>query len=58
MLEYEHLTEKIIGCAYKVHNKIGIGFLESVYEKCMIIELEKAGFEGGEPETHSSLLLR
>jgi GxxExxY protein len=43
MLEYEHLTERIIGCAYKVYNKMGFGFLESVYEKCMIIELEKAG---------------
>jgi GxxExxY protein len=43
MLEYEHLTEKIIGCAYKVYNKMGFGFLESVYEKCMIIELERAG---------------
>ena len=42
-MEYEHLTEKIIGCAYKVYNKMGFGFLESVYEKCMIIELEKAG---------------
>jgi len=37
------LTEKIIGCAYCVYNKMGFGFLESVYEKCMLIELRKAG---------------
>lgn len=37
------VTEKIIGCAYAVYNKMGFGFLESVYEKCMIIELRKAG---------------
>jgi GxxExxY protein len=37
------LTEKIIGCAYRVYNKMGFGFLESVYEKCMLIELRKAG---------------
>jgi len=42
-MEYEKLTEKIIGCAYKVYNKMGFGFLESVYEKCMLIELTKAG---------------
>jgi len=41
-VEYEKLTEKIIGCAYNVYNKMGFGFLESVYEKCMLIELRKA----------------
>lgn len=42
-MKYEELTEKIIGCAYKVYNQMGFGFLESVYEKCMLIELRKAG---------------
>ena len=42
-MEYSELTEKIIGCAYSVYNKMGFGFLESVYEKCMLIELRKAG---------------
>ncbi len=37
------MTEKIIGCAYRVYNKMGFRFLESVYEKCMLIELRKAG---------------
>jgi len=40
-MQYEELTEKIIGCAYRVYNKIGFGFLESVYEKCLLIELKK-----------------
>ena len=40
-MEYMELTEKIIGCAYRVYNKMGFGFLESVYEKCMLIELGK-----------------
>lgn len=40
-MEYRELTEKIIGCAYRVYNKMGFGFLESVYEKCMLIELLK-----------------
>jgi GxxExxY protein len=42
-VEYKELTEKIIGCAYNVYNKMGFGFLESVYEKCMLIELRKEG---------------
>jgi len=40
-MDYGELTEKIIGCAYRVYNKMGFGFLESVYEKCMLIELNK-----------------
>jgi GxxExxY protein len=44
-MEHEATTEQIIGCAYTVYNKMGFGFLESVYEKCMLIELEKAGLK-------------
>lgn len=42
-MEHEELTEKIIACAYRVYNKMGSGFLESVYEKCLIIELRRMG---------------
>ena len=41
-MERRRITEQIIGCAYTVYNKMGYGFLESVYEKCMLIELAKA----------------
>jgi GxxExxY protein len=40
----DDLTHLIIGCAYKVHNTLGPGFLEKVYENALRIELEKAGF--------------
>lgn len=40
-MQYEELTHKIIGCAYKVFNELGFGFLESIYKKAMIIELVK-----------------
>lgn len=39
----DDLTQKIIGCAYKVHNTLGSGFLEKVYENALRIELEKLG---------------
>jgi len=42
-MQHEALTREIIGCAYRVYNKMGFGFLESVYEKCLMIELRKLG---------------
>lgn len=39
------LTESVIGCAFGVYNQLGFGFLESVYEKSLIIELRKHEFE-------------
>jgi len=43
--EYKHkvLTERIIQAAFSVHNTLGSGFLEKVYENAMVIELGKAG---------------
>jgi len=42
---YKHidLTEKIIGCAYKVYNELGAGFIEKVYENALMIELKNEG---------------
>ena len=54
-MEYKELTEKIIGCAYCVYNKMGFGFLESVYEKCLLIELRKAGLD---TESQKSITVR
>jgi len=47
ILEKKHkdLTGKIIECAYKVHNHLGFGFLENVYQNALMIELQKAGFK-------------
>jgi GxxExxY protein len=39
----DNFTQKIIACAYKVHNALGSGFLEKVYENALRIELEKLG---------------
>jgi len=39
----DELTKAIIGCAYTVHNTLGAGFLEKVYENALRIELEKSG---------------
>ncbi|MBN2384641.1 GxxExxY protein [bacterium] len=42
-MEQQKITEKVIGCAYRVYNRMGYGFLESVYEKCLASELHKTG---------------
>lgn len=39
----DEVTEKVIGCAYRVHNELGAGFLEKVYENAMRIELAEMG---------------
>ena len=39
------LTEKIIGCAYKVSNTLGIGFVEKVYENALAHLIRKAGLQ-------------
>ena len=44
--EEDHaLTEKVIGCAMKVHRQLGPGFLESVYRNALAFELRRAGLE-------------
>jgi GxxExxY protein len=50
-MEHEELTHKIIGCAYTVFNKLGFGFLESVYRKAMVIELTRDGIKVEEEKT-------
>jgi GxxExxY protein len=39
------ITYAIRGAAFKVHNVLGPGLLESVYEAALAFELTKAGYE-------------
>lgn len=41
--EVEKLSERVIGCCFEVHKKLGAGFLERVYENALVIELGKFG---------------
>ena len=43
--EQEHLNLNATALLNRVNNKMGFGFLESVYEKCLLIELRKAGLD-------------
>ncbi|GJQ34415.1 MAG: hypothetical protein JETCAE01_04250 [Anaerolineaceae bacterium] len=44
-LETNAITEKIIGCAYKVSNTLGIGFVEKVYENALLHLSRKSGLK-------------
>ena len=39
----DELTYTINGCAMKVHNTLGNGFQEVIYQRCLAIELDRAG---------------
>ena len=43
--DFEELSSKIIGAAIEVHRSLGPGFLESIYEQALKIELEKRGLK-------------
>ena len=43
--ELNALSQQIIGCAFAVHNVLGSGFLEKVYENALCIEFEKNGLD-------------
>jgi GxxExxY protein len=45
VLEHEELTEKIIDAAIDVHRRLGPGFIESIYENALVIELRKRGVQ-------------
>ena len=43
MADLDAITERILGCAFKVSTGLGPGFLEKLYENALVLELERAG---------------
>ena len=39
----DETTDRVIACCFRVHNRLGSGFLEKVYENSLMMELAKAG---------------
>lgn len=52
-MEKDKLTYTIIGCAMKVHNTLGPGFQEIIYQRCLAIELARAGLEFAREQEHT-----
>lgn len=42
---YEDITKKILEACFEVSNELGIGYLESVYEKALLIALRQKGLK-------------
>ena len=43
-LLHQEMTQAIIGAAFEVHNHLGYGILEKVYQRAMQVELLRRGF--------------
>jgi GxxExxY protein len=60
-MDREEIFKKILDCAFEVHSNLGPGLLESVYEECLIFELQSAGLKVEKqkslPLTYKGLLL-
>ena len=52
-MERDELTYKVIGCAMKVHNTLGNGFQEVIYQRCLAIELQDAGISFVREQEHT-----
>ena len=44
-MEFDELSNRVIGCAIEVHKELGPGLLESTYEQCLAHELKLNGIE-------------
>ena len=42
-MEFDDLSNRVIGCAIEVHRSLGPGLLESAYEQCLAHELTRNG---------------
>lgn len=51
-MNLDGITYTINGCAMKVHNTLGNGFQEVIYQRCLAIELEKANLSFQREQEH------
>ena len=41
-MDFDELSNRVIGCAIEVHRNLGPGLLESTYEQCLAYEFQMA----------------
>ncbi len=52
VMKLEEITYEIIGCCLKIHNTLGNGFQEVIYQRCLNIELKRTGLKFGREISH------
>lgn len=50
--QWDAITYKVNGCAMKVHSTMGNGFQEVIYQRCLAIEMAKAGLHFNREAEH------
>lgn len=50
--KYSEITAKIIGCAIKVHNELGPGFPEYIYQRALEIEFRNTLLQNEREKEH------
>ena len=56
-LKHKEISEQIIGAAYEVYRVMGYGFLEKVYQRAMVVELELRGLNV-QPEASAKVFFK
>jgi GxxExxY protein len=46
-MQLDEITYKVIGCSMKIHNTLGNGFQEVIYQRCLNIELKRTSLKFG-----------
>ena len=46
-MEFDELSNRVIGCAIEVHRVLGPGLLESTYEQCLAHDMKLAAIKTG-----------
>lgn len=44
-MQFDNVSNQVIGCAIEVHRNLGPGLLESAYEQCLAYEMKAAGIQ-------------
>ena len=39
------LTSRILGCVFRVHGKLGPGFVEGVYQRALVVDFQSEGID-------------
>ncbi len=56
-MDREEIFKKVLDCAFEVHSNLGPGLLESVYEECLLLELQMVGLNV-EKQKHLPLIYK